>query len=264
VSERPRPREKIFNIPPVVVAIVVVLLAIHGLRQLLPDARDFDVLRSFAFVPGRFTYAFDPDAVSAAFETVAKADVDRAEVARFFLGDGQPLWWTPLTYAFLHGNWSHVGLNSVWLVAFGAAVARRFGAWRFLAFCAVTAVAGALAHYVVHARDLEPVIGASATVSGAMAAAARFAFSFDPAARRGDDPHAGFRQPALTLPQMLADRRVVSFLGFWFLTNLLFGVAAQPLGITDAAVAWEAHIGGFLVGLFGFRWFDPPPKPSAQ
>jgi len=31
----------------------------------------------------------------------------------------------------------------------------------------------------------------------------------------------------------------------------------MPLG-TGATVAWEAHIGGFLVGLLAFRWFDPP------
>jgi membrane associated rhomboid family serine protease len=32
-----------------------------------------------------------------------------------------------------------------------------------------------------------------------------------------------------------------------------------PLGVTGATVAWEAHIGGFLIGLLAFRWFDPAP-----
>jgi membrane associated rhomboid family serine protease len=37
----------------------------------------------------------------------------------------------------------------------------------------------------------------------------------------------------------------------------LFGVAPLPMGGNEQAVAWEAHIGGFLVGLFLFSLFDP-------
>ena len=51
--------------------------------------------------------------------------------------------WTFVTYAFIHGDWTHLGLNGVWLLAFGTPVARRFGMARFLAFFAVTAAAGA-------------------------------------------------------------------------------------------------------------------------
>jgi membrane associated rhomboid family serine protease len=50
---------------------------------------------------------------------------------------------------------------------------------------------------------------------------------------------------------------------FWFLANFLFGAIPAPLGVTDATVAWEAHIGGFLIGLLAFRWFDPPAPPFA-
>jgi membrane associated rhomboid family serine protease len=34
-------------------------------------------------------------------------------------------------------------------------------------------------------------------------------------------------------------------------------VAAAPLGIVDASIAWEAHIGGFVVGLLLFPLLDP-------
>jgi membrane associated rhomboid family serine protease len=57
----------------------------------------------------------------------------------------------------------------------------------------------------------------------------------------------------------------------WFFTNFLFGAASGPLGITDATIAWEAHVGGFLLGLLAFRWFDraepgifPPDSRSPQ
>jgi membrane associated rhomboid family serine protease len=55
----------------------------------------------------------------------------------------------------------------------------------------------------------------------------------------------------------------VLFLGLWFATNLLFGVAAVPLGIVDTSIAWEAHIGGFLVGLLLFPLLDPGRGPTA-
>ncbi len=179
-------RERIFNLPGVVVALIAILFAIHGLRELLSPENDLDILRRFAFVPGRFTFAFDPDKVSRAYNALAQTDQVRAEIARFFLGDGEPQWWTPVTYAFLHGNWMHVGLNCLWFAAFGAAVARRFTTWRFVIFFIVTAVAGAALHYLTHMADLAPVIGASAAVSGTMAAVTRFAFQ--PGAPLGETP----------------------------------------------------------------------------
>jgi membrane associated rhomboid family serine protease len=37
-----------------------------------------------------------------------------------------------------------------------------------------------------------------------------------------------------------------------------------PLNVsgTEQAVAWEAHIGGFLAGLFLFAAFDPVPRQA--
>jgi membrane associated rhomboid family serine protease len=263
-------RERIFNLPRPVLWIVVLLLAIEGLCQLLPPLAYLEVLQHFAFVPGRFTYAFDPQRVAEAFDTLGGVEEFRAESARFFLGDGRPLWWTPLTYALLHGGWLHVGVNCIWFAAFGSAVARRFGTPRFLFFCAAAALAGAGAHYVTHIAGLEPVVGASAAVSGVMAAAARFVFQ--PGAplderlgfsERIDEAEA-YRQPPLALRDIVTNRSAVSFLFFWFLANFLFGVVPLPAGagVENAAVAWQAHIGGFLLGLLGFRWFDPPAPPQ--
>ena len=136
---------------------------------------------------------------------------------------------------------------------------------RFLLFCAVAAVAGALVHYLTHMADLQPVVGASAVVSGTMAAVVRFAFQ--PGAPLGaalgfSDRRADhvYRLPALPLREVASNRNAVTFLGLWFFANFLFGVFPATAGMADANIAWEAHIGGFLVGFFGFRWFDPPPS----
>ncbi len=263
-------RERIFNLPPPVLWIIALLAAIEGLSQLVTPETYLDILQRFAFVPGRFTYAFDPSRVTAAFNAIPADAEFRTEAALFFLGDGKPQWWTLLTYAFLHGGWLHVGMNCLWFAAFGSPVARRFGTFRFLLFCAVAAIAGAAVHYVTHMTDLEPVVGASAAVSGVMAAAIRFVFqprapldeSLGFTERAHEDE--AYRQPALPLRQILSNRSAMSFLGFWFLLNFLFGIIPMPIsGMAGATIAWEAHIGGFLIGLLAFRWFDPPVRTLA-
>lgn len=261
-------RQKILNIPFVVVATIGVLVGIHALREFFPPELNAYILTDLGFVPGRFTYAFDPDRIARVLDQANAAGNAHAEIDRFFLGDGKPLWWTPVTYAFLHANWTHVGFNCLWLVAFGAAVARRFGSLRFILFCLAAAVAGALAHFITHMDDLQPVIGASAAVSGTMAAAVRFVFQ--PGAPLGEslgfaDPRQKdlpYRRPALSLLDVFTDRRAVVFLIVWFVANFLFGVATGPLDFVGGTVAWEAHIGGFLLGLFGFPLFDPPPSKT--
>ena len=241
---------RIVNIPTVLLVMVGVLLLIQAGQELLSPVQDLLLIQALGFVPGRLTYAFDPDKVTAALDELTRASEDNGQIARFFLGDGTADWWTTLTYALLHGSWTHVGLNCLMLVAFGTPVARRFGVPRFLLFSIATILAGAAMHYLFHGDDLEPVIGASALVSGATAAAARFAFR-DPAMHN---------HPALSLPEMVRDRRVMTFLVAWLILNLASGLAAAPFGFTDMTIAWEAHLGGFLVGLFAFPLFDPAPE----
>jgi membrane associated rhomboid family serine protease len=165
--------------------------------------------------------------------------------------------WTFVTYAFIHADLSHLFFNALWLVAFGTPVARRFGAQRFLVFFLVTAAAGAATHLAMHFGEPQLMVGASAAISGAMAAAMRFAFQRGgPLGIFGREDSA-YRVPAVPLTAMFRDLRLVAFLVVWFGTNLLFGFGSFALPGVEGRVAWEAHVGGFLAGLFGFALFDP-------
>ena len=248
-------RQPIFNVPGVIVAAFAVLALIHGVREYaLTDSDDVWVLATFAFVPGRFTLGFDPDGLAEAFGRMSQTDV-----ALFFLGDGEPQWWTVLTYGFLHADWTHLGMNMLWLAAFGAPLARRFGASRFVIFCLVATVAGAGAPYALHRFDLLPVIGASAAVSGLTGACLRFVFQpHGPLeAEDGAQGVEAYRQPALSLGGVFTNSRALSFLALWLVVNFIFGVMAQTLGLSQAPVAWEAHMGGFVAGILLFSLFDP-------
>ena len=237
-------REPLFNIPAVIVAILAVLALVHGVREwVLTQDQDIWLVYAFGFVPARYD---------------ASVLVDGGWPGGF----GAEIW-TFVTYSLLHGSWTHFGVNAIWLAAFGSPVARRFGAARFLAFFAVTAVAGALMHLVTNAGSQAPMIGASASISGAMAAAMRFVFQRGGPLgfmRAGDDE--SYRVPALPLTSVLKDPRVLIFLAVWFGMNLVFGLISTPLTGANETVAWQAHIGGFLAGLLLFSWFDPKSDSS--
>jgi membrane associated rhomboid family serine protease len=240
--ETPSRREPIFNIPARLLAVIATLVLVHVVRvYLLTEDQDLEVLLHFAFIPARY------DSASFAGSTLpggAAADV-----------------WTFVSYAFLHANATHLGFNILWLLPFGSAVARRFGALRFLVLLAVTAAGGALLHLLTHQGAVVPMIGASAAVSGAMAAAVRFVFQQGgPISFWRGGGEEGYRVPALPLTGVFTDPRALGFLAAWFGTNLLFGLGSVPLAGEDAQVAWQAHIGGFVTGLLLFFVFDPVPQ----
>jgi membrane associated rhomboid family serine protease len=247
-------REKIVNLPGVVSALIALLVAIEIAGDMFPNSIGRTLMVYGSFIPARITYLFAPNRFFQALEGV---DIDGDELASFLNTTGDA-WWTPLSYAFLHANWTHLGVNCLTLAAFGAPVARRLGTARFIAFFAITAVAGAAAHLVAHPFDLAPVVGASAAISGAMGGIVRFAFAHGEAlGERSPYESAQTREARkpLSLKRALANRRAAFFVFTWIAVNLFFGVAAQPPG-GAGVIAWEAHMGGFLAGLLLFGLFD--------
>jgi membrane associated rhomboid family serine protease len=236
-----RPSEPFLNLPTVIAAIVLAFGLVHAVRELmLTPEEDVGVLLWFAFIPARFGGL---PGFTANFPGGLGADV-----------------WTFVTYAFLHGDLTHLGINVLWLLPFGTAVARRFSTTRFLAFFAATAAVGAAVHLASRGPEFLPMIGASAAISGFMAAAIRFVFQIGGPLgvfRRTDT--AAYLVPAAPLLQTLRDPRILAFLVVWFGLNILFGVGAVGAFGVDQAVAWQAHIGGFVAGLLLFPLFDPVP-----
>jgi membrane associated rhomboid family serine protease len=97
-------RQPIFNLPVAVAALCGILLAIQAADSLvLNESGREQLLTWFAFVPYR---AIDPSGVP---------------------GGTWPLFWTPITHAFLHAGWEHVLLNTVWLAIFATPVTQRYG-----------------------------------------------------------------------------------------------------------------------------------------
>ncbi len=213
--------EPAFNIAPVVLLLVALMAGIHGFREFILNTEQNNYIIAYgAFIPLAY----------------------QGEV-------GLPVWslvTSPVTYAFLHGSWAHLAINSMWLAVFGAPLAARIGASRFLAFFVVTAVAAALLHLVLHHDSINPLIGASGAVSGFTAAAARYGFSVR---GRGET---GFTGRRLTVFETFTNRTSISFILIWFAINFLPAIS----NFGGDNIAWEAHIGGFIAGLLLLPLFD--------
>jgi membrane associated rhomboid family serine protease len=200
-------------------------------------------LLTFAFIPARY-------------------DTDVLVRGSLPGGFGADLW-TFFTYAFLHADLLHIAVNLAWLLPFGTAVARRFGAWRYAGFMLVTAAAGAFAHLISYPHGMVPMIGASAAISGTMAAAMRFVFQQGgPLAvwRRQTDGKS-YRVPASSLLATLRDPRFLTFLAVWIGLNALFGLGTLPIAGEGPS---SGRRGGFLAGPVPFNAFDPPAPQKSR
>jgi membrane associated rhomboid family serine protease len=151
------------------------------------------------------------------------------------LAEGQ--WMGLVTSLFLHGNWAHALMNAAFALAFGAPVAaylgtRLGGALLFFAFYMVCGVLANLGYAGLHLYEQTALVGASGAVAGLMGAASRLM------AGQGD------LGPILSRP-------VLGMGAAWLAVNLLIGFIGSTLipGAQGMAIAWEAHVAGFVVGV---------------
>jgi membrane associated rhomboid family serine protease len=126
----------------------------------------------------------------------------------------------------------------------------------------VSTIGGALLHWWSRELDVLPLVGASAGVSGATAAAIRFVFS--PGVHFGGLGHDEVVRaiPAEPLGGLWRNSRAMLFVVIWFVTNIIFGAGLVPILGEETSIAWEAHIGGFLAGLLLFPLLDRGAGPA--
>ncbi|KPB01602.1 rhomboid family intramembrane serine protease [Ahrensia marina] len=220
-----QPREPMFNLPGILVVFVIICVGMHILRNSVFSRQLAEwVFVTFAYFPIRFT-------------------------PEYFTID-LPTMVSPIGHTFLHGDWAHLGMNMIWLVAFGAPVAYRLGALRSIVFWVLTALGAVLLHTLIYYGDTVPLVGASGAVSGFLGGAARFGFRSN---RR--NPRAGLAGPLYGPVDSLRQRGVIPFLTIWMVLNFAFG--SDLLGLNGgASIAWEAHIGGLVTGFFAIGYLD--------
>jgi membrane associated rhomboid family serine protease len=218
-------RTPVFNLHGAIILLSAACIAVHVIRTVfLTGDQDTRFLIATAFFPVRY-------------------------IPAYFTFD-LPTFFSPITYAFVHGDWVHLGINLIWLAAFGSPLAYRIGWRRSLVFWVISAGAAAATHLAIYFGDAVPVIGASGAVSGFMGAAARFGLR---ANRRY--PRRGFDGPLLSIGSTMRARGVLPFLLIWIAMNAAVGL--DFFGLSEGqGIAWEAHIGGLVAGFFLVPFFD--------
>ena len=154
-------------------------------------------------------------------------------------------WITLLTAMFLHGSWSHILGNMVFLWAFGPEIEDAMSPLRYLAFYLVGGMVAMLAQVLVDPSSTVPNLGASGAIAAVMGA---FLVTYP-------------RDEIRSLLVIFVFVRVTFIpaallIGFWFLTQLVN--AGSVATVQTGGVAYVAHVGGFLFGAVTARLFEGP------
>ena len=68
--------------------------------------------------------------------------------------------------------------------------------------------------------------------------------------------------PLIGLAETLTNRRILTVVAVWIVINFVTAMAV-PESVAAGGIAWEVHLGGFVVGLLTFGAFDPPRRASS-
>lgn len=224
------------NKRPYVVWIIVGICALVYIYQLL-FVKDDSFIVNFGMIPGRImNMPYPIDFPSMAITT--------------------PAWVTLITSIFLHGGFTHILFNMLYLWIFGDNIEQSYGWLGFLVFYIAGGVIANLTHLAFSLDEFSafiPTIGAS----GAIAAVMGSYLALYPTSK--------IRTLVFFFFITFTEIPAYIYLVIWLLLQV-FGVFGGDFG-----TAWWAHIGGFVFGyIVGFLYlkifkpYAPPPWRPIQ
>ena len=152
-------------------------------------------------------------------------------------------WITILTAMFMHGSWSHIIGNMIFLWAFAPEIEDAMGPLRYLIFYLAGGLVAMLAQVAADPHSTVPNLGASGAIAAVMGA---FIVTY-PRDRIKSVLFIFIFFKVTYIPAAL-------LIGFWFLSQLVHaGAVAQT---QTGGVAYLAHVGGFLFGVVFGRLFE--------
>jgi membrane associated rhomboid family serine protease len=186
---------------------------------------------------------------------------------------------TVVTSMFMHGGWTHLGGNMLFLYIFGDNVEDAVGHLRYILFYLASGLAAALAQILIDPTSPIPMVGASGAIAGVLGAYLVLYPRAPVTVINPIFPLWFVFGLFLVLPAWFV-------VGEWFVWNLLSGVSSiglrdqQGISFRDqGGVAFFAHLGGFIAGLLLIRpvmrgrhkaatrawegWRPPPRRASS-
>jgi membrane associated rhomboid family serine protease len=160
-------------------------------------------------------------------------------------------WITILTAMFLHGSWSHIIGNMVFLWAFGPEIEDAMGPLRYLAFYLAGGLVAMLAQVIASPGSTVPNLGASGAIAAVMGA---FLVIY---------PHDRMRSLLIIFIFVRVTLIPAALLiVVWFLIQLFN--AGAVANVQTGGVAYLAHVGGCIFGAVTARWFADPRRIAQQ
>lgn len=138
-----------------------------------------------------------------------------------------------LTYGFLHGGLTHLIINMVTLWSLGIAVIERVGVRGFVILYLLSILGGAMG-YALLASGLQPMVGASGALFGLAGGLLAWMYV----------DRFTFRQGLLPVAQAVGLLIALNLILWWAMSGQL---------------AWQTHLGGFIVGWITALLVDPRP-----
>ena len=204
-----RSTERVYSTAKVTVALIVINVLVFLYEAALPSYAMTQFVEQWGMVP------------------------DRLRLASLF------------TSMFLHGSWTHILGNMLFLWVFGRNVEDLLGGGRFFIFYIVCGLAAAMTQIVTNLYSPVPTIGASGAIAGVMGA---YLIKF-PRARIVTLIPIFFFFTTAEIPAALV-------LLFWFGMQFLSGLGSlTETDYSGGGIAFFAHIGGFVAGMLLVRLF---------
>ena len=143
---------------------------------------------------------------------------------------------TIFTSMFMHGGWLHFLSNMLYLWIFADNIEDRVGSYKFILFYLICGLIAAITQYFGDTSTSVPMIGASGAIAGILGA---YIYLFPKV------------QITVIVPLVIFFFTVrlsaLIVLGFWFFIQF---INVAIISNESSGVAWLAHIGGFITGLF--------------
>lgn len=146
-------------------------------------------------------------------------------------------WAMFVTYSFLHGGLVHFVVNMMTLFSLGPALADYFGGWRLAVIYVVSTIGGAIG-FALLSGQTQPMVGASGALFGL--AGALVALSWRDLRAEG--------APLTPVVRAVVLLAVLNLVLWWAMNGQL---------------AWETHLGGFVIGWIAALILDPEPRRKA-
>ncbi|SKA84437.1 Membrane associated serine protease, rhomboid family [Caloramator quimbayensis] len=203
--------------PYVTVLIIIINIFVFAFESVLPSNLTVSFIQFFGFIPHEFT------------KSISRMSIDYigANIITIF------------TSMFIHGSFMHLISNMWALWLFGDNVEDRVGHFKFLIIYLFSGFIAAISHYLFNINTQVVTIGASGAIAGVMG----IYFVLYPFAKIRTLFLLLWLPVFINIPAFI-------YIGFWFISQISNGILTLFGPVYGFGIAWWAHIGGFLYGIY--------------